>query len=77
MSDMVKALQHSKMNEFKNSYRSLDALLVDAAAIEEESQPAVTDVGQFDDAAFQAGRSESEAAEDALNSVNTTRTIVS
>ena len=29
VSDMVKALQHSKMNEFKNSYRSLDALLVD------------------------------------------------
>jgi chromosomal replication initiator protein len=26
---MVKALQHNKMNEFKNSYRSLDALLVD------------------------------------------------
>jgi chromosomal replication initiator protein len=29
VSDMVKALQHSKMNEFKNYYRSLDALLVD------------------------------------------------
>jgi len=29
VSDMVKALQHSKMNEFKNSYRSLNALLVD------------------------------------------------
>jgi len=29
VSDMVKALKHSKMNEFKNSYRSLDALLVD------------------------------------------------
>ena len=29
VSDMVKALQHSKMNEFKNSYRNLDALLVD------------------------------------------------
>jgi chromosomal replication initiator protein len=29
VSDMVKALQHSKMNEFKDSYRSLDALLVD------------------------------------------------
>ena len=29
VSDMVKALQHNKMNEFKNSYRSLDALLVD------------------------------------------------
>ena len=29
VSDMVKALQHSKMNEFKNSYRSLDVLLVD------------------------------------------------
>ena len=29
VSDMVKALQHSKMNEFKNYYRSLDALLID------------------------------------------------
>ncbi len=29
VSDMVKALQHSKMNEFKDSYRNLDALLVD------------------------------------------------
>lgn len=29
VSDMVKALQHSKMNDFKNSYRSLDALLID------------------------------------------------
>jgi chromosomal replication initiator protein len=29
VSDMVKALQDSKMNEFKNYYRSLDALLVD------------------------------------------------
>ena len=29
VSDMVRALQHSKMNEFKNSYRSLDVLLVD------------------------------------------------
>ncbi len=29
VSDMVKALQHSKMNEFKNYYRNLDALLVD------------------------------------------------
>jgi len=29
VSDMVKALQHNKMNEFKNSYRTLDALLVD------------------------------------------------
>ena len=29
VSDMVKALQHSKMNEFKKSYRSLDVLLVD------------------------------------------------
>jgi chromosomal replication initiator protein len=29
VSDMVKALQHSKMNEFKRSYRSLDVLLVD------------------------------------------------
>ncbi len=29
VSDMVKALQHSRMNAFKNSYRSLDALLID------------------------------------------------
>ena len=29
VSDMVKALQHSRMNDFKESYRSLDALLVD------------------------------------------------
>ncbi|MFT5218913.1 MAG: chromosomal replication initiator protein [Planctomycetota bacterium] len=29
VSDMVKALQHNKINEFKRSYRSLDALLVD------------------------------------------------
>jgi len=29
VSDMVKALQHNKMNEFKNSYRCLDVLLVD------------------------------------------------
>lgn len=29
VSDMVKALQHSKMNEFKNMYRNLDALLID------------------------------------------------
>ncbi|MFT5503275.1 MAG: chromosomal replication initiator protein [Gammaproteobacteria bacterium] len=29
VSDMVKAIQHSKMIEFKNSYRSLDALLID------------------------------------------------
>ena len=29
VSDMVKALQHSKMNEFKNYYRNLDALLID------------------------------------------------
>ena len=29
VSDMVKALQHSKMNEFKNLYRNLDALLID------------------------------------------------
>jgi chromosomal replication initiator protein len=29
VSDMVKALQHGRMNDFKNSYRSLDALLVD------------------------------------------------
>jgi len=27
--DMVKALQHNQMNEFKNSYRSLSALLID------------------------------------------------
>ena len=29
VSDMVKALQHGRMNDFKNSYRSLDALLID------------------------------------------------
>jgi len=29
VSDMVKALQHGRMNDFKNSYRSLDALLND------------------------------------------------
>ncbi len=29
VSDMVKALQHNWMNEFKNAYRSLDALLID------------------------------------------------
>ena len=29
VSDMVKALQHSKMDDFKNSYRKLDVLLVD------------------------------------------------
>ncbi|MBV6424219.1 MAG: Chromosomal replication initiator protein DnaA [Steroidobacteraceae bacterium] len=29
VSDMVKALQHNKMNEFKTAYRSLDALLID------------------------------------------------
>ncbi|MCP4188315.1 MAG: chromosomal replication initiator protein DnaA [Gammaproteobacteria bacterium] len=29
VSDYVKAVQHSKVNEFKNSYRSLDALLID------------------------------------------------
>ncbi len=29
VSDMVKALQHSKMNEFKNFYRTLDTLLID------------------------------------------------
>ncbi|MCK4707191.1 MAG: ATP-binding protein, partial [Gammaproteobacteria bacterium] len=29
VSDMVRALQHSKMNEFKNFYRSVDALLID------------------------------------------------
>ena len=29
VSDMVKALQHNKMNEFKDFYRTLDALLVD------------------------------------------------
>jgi len=27
--DMVKALQHNSINEFKNAYRSLDALLID------------------------------------------------
>jgi chromosomal replication initiator protein len=27
--DMVKALQHNTMNEFKNAYRTLDALLID------------------------------------------------
>ena len=29
VSDMVRALQHNKMNEFKMAYRSLDALLID------------------------------------------------
>src|SRR6202521_1312956 len=29
VSDMVRALQHNKMNEFKTAYRSLDALLID------------------------------------------------
>ena len=29
VSDMVKALQHSKINEFKNFYRKVDALLID------------------------------------------------
>lgn len=29
VSDMVKALQHSKINEFKNFYRNVDALLID------------------------------------------------
>ncbi len=29
VSDMVRALQHSTMNEFKTAYRSLDALLID------------------------------------------------
>jgi len=29
VSDMVKALQHNKINEFKNTYRTLDALLID------------------------------------------------
>jgi chromosomal replication initiator protein len=29
VSDMVRALQHTKMNEFKTAYRSLDALLID------------------------------------------------
>ncbi len=29
VSDMVKALQHNSMNEFKTAYRSLDALLID------------------------------------------------
>jgi chromosomal replication initiator protein len=29
VSDMVRALQHNSMNEFKTAYRSLDALLID------------------------------------------------
>ena len=29
VSDMVRALQHNKIDEFKNAYRSLDALLID------------------------------------------------
>ncbi|MBC8212570.1 MAG: chromosomal replication initiator protein DnaA [Gammaproteobacteria bacterium] len=29
VSDMVRALQHSKINEFKNFYRNVDALLID------------------------------------------------
>ena len=29
VSDMVRALQHNQMNEFKSAYRSLDALLID------------------------------------------------
>ena len=29
VSDMVRALQHNAMNEFKTAYRSLDALLID------------------------------------------------
>lgn len=29
VSDMVKALQHSKINEFKNFYRNVDALMID------------------------------------------------
>ena len=29
VSDMVRALQHNKMNDFKTAYRSLDALLID------------------------------------------------
>ncbi|NOR51666.1 MAG: chromosomal replication initiator protein DnaA, partial [Gammaproteobacteria bacterium] len=29
VADMIKALQHNKMNEFKRFYRSLDALLID------------------------------------------------
>ncbi len=29
VADMIKALQHNKMNEFKRYYRSLDALLID------------------------------------------------
>jgi len=29
VSDMVKALQHNQMNDFKTAYRSLDALLID------------------------------------------------
>ena len=29
VADMVKALQHNKINEFKRYYRSVDALLID------------------------------------------------
>ncbi|EQD62722.1 chromosomal replication initiator protein DnaA, partial [mine drainage metagenome] len=29
VSDMVRALQHNSMNEFKTAYRSLDALMID------------------------------------------------
>ena len=29
VSDMVKALQHNKISEFKRFYRSVDALLID------------------------------------------------
>ena len=29
VSDMVRALQHNTMNDFKAAYRSLDALLID------------------------------------------------
>jgi len=31
--DMVRALQHNSMNEFKTAYRSLDALLIDDIAV--------------------------------------------
>src|SRR5947209_5597291 len=41
VSDMVRALQHNSMNEFKTAYRSLDALLIDDIqffAIKDRSQ---------------------------------------
>ena len=39
VSDMVKALQHSRMNDFKNSYRSLDALLIDDIQFLADKEP--------------------------------------